>query len=369
MKYRVLDLLRDIAEGGQMRLENVKVQAVPFKYRLTEVKCKRFCGLKNRPVMEADVIPQDCMRCFEQEITEGELVSASGNRYPIIGGIPRLLTRDTEAWVKKNQETFSLEWKMFRFGERNWGQDIGYRMELFLKGMGVAPAELKGKLIYDAGCGSGLLSMELANTFGMEVVGMDLAFGIEQAYAYNTNPYVYYIQGSVLEPPLKQSSVDFLYCAGVLVAIPDPKEGFAALKQSLRAGGRYFIWMYHPIDEEHHPKDKLKMSIYNWLREKVTSRLPIRFQYALYLSVIPAYVLKRVVFNVFRSEKNMTTWREKMQDLIDMFSAVYQHRFSEEEIIQWFMEEGLLHIKTAYREDYGFGTCGIMPDSSPETKA
>ena len=103
------------------------------------------------------------------------------------------------------------------------------------------------------------------------------------------------------------------------------------------------------------------MSFYNWLRENLTSRLPIRVQHALYLSVMPAYVLKRGVLNLFRSEKNTTTWREKMQDLTDMFSAIYQHRFSEEEIVQWFREEGLLNIKTAYTEEYGFGTYGDAP--------
>ena len=56
----------------------------------------------------------------------------------------------------------------------------------------------------------------MAESFEMEVVALDLAFGIEQAYSHNVNPYIYFVQGSVLEPPLKDEAVDYLYCAGVL---------------------------------------------------------------------------------------------------------------------------------------------------------
>jgi ubiquinone/menaquinone biosynthesis C-methylase UbiE len=250
---------------------------------------------------------------------------------------------------------------MFRFGERNWGQDIEYRKQLFCRAMGVKPEDLHGKLILDAGCGSGLLSMELAKSFRMEVVALDLAFGIEQAYAHNTNPFVHYLQASVLEPPVKANTVDFLYCAGVLVAIPDARAGFRALKPILKPMGRYFIWMYHPIDKRHHPKDRLKMSVYNWMRQKVTSRLPIGLQHAIYLSVIPLYIMKRTVFNLIHREKNTTTWREKMQDLTDMFSAVYQHRFTGEEILEWYRTDGLVNAQVAYREEYGFGVRGDSP--------
>lgn len=361
MKYRMVDLLRDVRDGSQLRVENAKVRPVQFDHRLTKIKCAQFCAFKSRPLPEANVTPQDCMKCYTQEVVEGELVSSSGNRYPIVGGIPRLLSRETASWVKKNQATFSLEWKMFRFGERNWGQDIEYRKQLFLKGMGAKPEDLKGKAIFDAGCGSGLLSMELAKNFGVEVVALDLAFGIEQAYAHNTNPYVYFMQGSVLEPPLREKAVDFLYCAGVLVAVPDARQGFRALKSVLKPAGRYFIWMYHPIDQQYHPNDRLKMTMYNWIRENVTSRLPIRVQHAIFLSAMPVYLLKRVVSNLFRTSKNTTTWREKMQDLTDMFSPVYQHRFSHEQILKWYEEEGLVNAKIAYSERYGFAATGDVP--------
>lgn len=50
-----------------------------------------------------------------------------------------MFSKQTAGWLAKNQETFSLEWKNFRFGERNWGQDIEVRKKPFLKGTAASP--------------------------------------------------------------------------------------------------------------------------------------------------------------------------------------------------------------------------------------
>lgn len=368
MKYRLLDLLKDPTDGTRLSVRNATIRPTPCDLKLHEVKCARFCGLMNRPVAEANVTAADCTTCFSREIVEGELVSTSGNTYQIRRGIPRLLAKETATWVRKNQSSFSLEWKMFRFGERNWGQDIDYRKQLFLKGAGLTAQDLRSKILLDAGCGSGSLSMMIADSLGMEVIALDLASGIDKAYVHNTHPFVYFVQGSVLEPPIEDDSVDFLYCAGVLVHIPDAKAGFDALRPALKPGGRYLIWMYHPLDKRHHPNDLLKMSVYNWVRRRVTSRLPIEIQLALYLAAIPFYALKRGARNLIRGDHNVTTWREKVQDLTDMFSPMYQHRFPEEEIIKWFEHADFEHTKLAYQEQYGFAIRGDKPRRETKVK-
>jgi ubiquinone/menaquinone biosynthesis C-methylase UbiE/uncharacterized protein YbaR (Trm112 family) len=366
MKYRLLDLLKDPTDGTRLRVEPTSMKTVPFAHELHTVRCEQFCGLRSCSVVEARVTSEDCTRCYSQEILEGDLVSESGRRHPLTGGIPRLFSPATANWLQKNQSSFSLEWKNFKFGERNWGQDIDYRKQLFLKGVGKTAAALRGKLIFDAGCGSGALSIALGDDFGMEVVALDLAFGIEQAYAHNTNPFVHFVQGSVVEPPVRDHSVELLYCAGVLVHVQDAWAGFLALMPALKPGGRYMIWMYHPIDARHHPEDRLKMSVYNWIRMRITSPLPIRVQHALYLSVIPFYVAKRELSNLFGNSEKRTTWREKMQDLTDMFSPVFQHRFSEEEIIRWFESVKFENATLAYQEHYGFAAHGDKPRAAAE---
>jgi ubiquinone/menaquinone biosynthesis C-methylase UbiE len=217
---------------------------------------------------------------------------------------------------------------------------------------------LKNKLIFDAGCGSGLLSMSMADDFGMEVVALDLGMGIEKAYEHNTNPYVYFVQGSILEPPIQDNVADFVYCAGVLIHLPDTKIGFQVLPRILKEGGRYFIWVYHPIDKQHHPKDLLKMKCYKWIRDNITSSLPIKVQYLTYLTWTVLFIIKQKIFNLFRVTKDDRTWREKMQDFVDMFSPIYQHRHTEQEVLAWYKELGFLNVDISYQEEYGFGARG-----------
>jgi ubiquinone/menaquinone biosynthesis C-methylase UbiE/uncharacterized protein YbaR (Trm112 family) len=371
VKYRVVELLADPVTAAPLRVANAtSTEGAPVPQ--TTVRCSRFCAWKNAPIAAARVTPKDCSACYGIEVNEGELVADTGSRYPIVGGIPRLFSEQTRGWLKKNQETFSLEWKMFRFGERNWGQSIEFRRELFLRAWGLTRdelPELKGKLILDAGCGSGLLSMNMADHFGMEVVAMDLAFGIEQAYRKNTNPYVYYLQGSVLEPPLRRATFEMVYCAGVLVALPDTRNGFRVLTPLLAPGGRCFIWVYHPIDARHHPRDRRKMALYNWIRVNVTSRLPIRLQRMIYSTWIPPYLVKRSISNLFARERDERTVRERMQDWVDMFSPLYQNRHTEEEVLEWFRAEGFEAEAISYTEDYGFGARGTWPSRVKMTTA
>jgi hypothetical protein len=77
--------------------------------------------------------------------------------------------------------------------------------------------------------------------------------------------------------------------------------------------------------------------------------------------VIPIYIVKRELGRVLGSKKTAVTWREKMQDLTDMFSPVYQHRFTTEEILEWYKDAGLVNARIGYTEAYGFSARGDSP--------
>jgi ubiquinone/menaquinone biosynthesis C-methylase UbiE/uncharacterized protein YbaR (Trm112 family) len=301
------------------------------------------------------------------ELSEGALTCACGTGYPVRRGIPRLLPPALSAELASAQKTFSLEWENFRSGERNWGQDMDYRRDLFIRSMGLdpaspnggGPAELRGKRILDAGCGSGELSIEMARGLGMDVVAMDLAFGVERAQQRKGDAGVSFLQASVLDPPL-QRVFDYVYCAGVLVAVPDARAGFRAITRTLKPGGRCLIWMYHPIDQRHHPDDYRKLKVYDLIRRRITSRLPIGVQRGIYSTLVPPYLAKQALSARLGQNPERLTWHEKMQQLVDFFSPLYQHRYTVEQISEWFSEEGFENITPVDRGAYGFAVRGDL---------
>jgi hypothetical protein len=115
------------------------------------------------------------------------------------------------------------------------------------------------------------------------------------------------------------------------------------------------------IDKEHHPNDLRKMKVYNWIREHITMRLPIRVQYYLYLSMMPAFLVKQWLEIALGRKKDRSTWREKMQALFDFFSPIYQNRHTGPEVLGWFKDHGFTHATVCYTGEYGFGARGDLP--------
>src|SRR5437764_289858 len=112
MKYRLLDLIQSVPGGTQLRIGRIDKKETRRVANSPAPACRRFCGFKNCPIID-NKPPADCTGCYTEEILEGELVSERGKTYPITGGIPRILSESTSAFVRKNRESFSLEWKYF----------------------------------------------------------------------------------------------------------------------------------------------------------------------------------------------------------------------------------------------------------------
>lgn len=361
MKYRIVELLKCKCGSGRLTVKNPTIKKVNFSGQFNTVRCTDVCGFKATNVGDGSVTPYDCMRCYGLEVFEGALSCSCRQEYAIVRGIPRFLENDMGVSIKKTQKAFSWEWRMFRFSERNWGQTLAERRELFVEGIGVNPDELRGKMILDAGCGSGALSVDMAKSFGMEVVALDLALGIQMAYEHNDSPYVHFIQGSVLRPPLKEQSFDYLYSAGVLHHTnPDTWKAFRAIVPTLKKDGRCFIWLYHPIDKKHHPHDRNKLLLYNFIGRKITSRLPIQMQFFVYLLFIPLFLLKQKISCLLGRKTKCLTWREKMQSFFDSFSPLYVNRHTHDEATEWFKNDGFVNVVISTTGPYGFGVRGDL---------
>jgi SAM-dependent methyltransferase len=180
----------------------------------------------------------------EPDVETGELLCEScGLRWPIRGGIPRLVPADLVEQQRKTANAFGWQWQHFaemhpEFEAQflDWLNPIG-------------PDEFVGKRVLDAGCGLGRHSYFAASYGAREVVALDLSDAVETAQrnlAQFDNVHV--IQGDLLRPPLRAADdgggFDLVYSIGVLHHLPDPYEGFRTLLRYVRPGGTIAVWVY-----------------------------------------------------------------------------------------------------------------------------
>ncbi len=180
----------------------------------------------------------------KSEVETGELVCESCSlRWPIRGGIPRLVPADLVEQQRKTANAFGWQWQHFaemhpEFEAQflDWLDPIGRD-------------DFVGKRVLDAGCGLGRHSYFAASYGAREVVALDLSDAVETAQrnlAQFDNVHV--IQGDLLRPPLRTAAdgggFDLVYSIGVLHHLPDPYEGFRTLLRYVRPGGTIAVWVY-----------------------------------------------------------------------------------------------------------------------------
>ena len=161
--------------------------------------------------------------------------------YPVYDGVPRMLPyflddynkfiQNNRVVIEKNsgysfpsgtvikgeeatQRSFSKEWAECDYSGVLWNYTYEQLQQLFLWEIDMEPAKLKGKLIFDGGCGNGMFG-DLISANGAEVVGMDLSSGVVSSYKkFINNGNVHFVQGTLFKPPLSQEfSISFIRTA------------------------------------------------------------------------------------------------------------------------------------------------------------
>lgn len=128
---------------------------------------------------------------------------------------------------------------------------------------------LVGKRVLDGGCGPGRFT-EVAADAAAHVVGLDLGDHVDRAAArcrHLTN--VDFVQGSVLQPPFRRESFDYVFTLGVLHHTPDPRGGCIRLAELVVPGGAMSVWVYPPEYWGHSVQRPLGQRLHRTL-----SRLP-----------------------------------------------------------------------------------------------
>lgn len=321
------------------------------------------------------------------EVESGLLSCACGTSYPIMTGIPRLLPptlqsmlwemhpgffreyrerlpaalipdeeqakhiADFDAALAKQRETaksFGYEWQAFSEMLPDYESNFRWYFERFTRD------SFAGKLVLDAGCGTGRHTFHMARSGVREVVAMDLSQAIEVAARNNReNANTHFVQADIYHPPFPPGSFDFVYSLGVLHHLPDPEKGFRALLPLLKADAFMNIYLYWNLETE--PKWRRAALAMITQARRVTTRMPHallkKMSWVIAAGFQVAFVLPSRALEKISAMRNLAdrvplghyrkySFRVLYTDQFDRFSAPIENRYSRADVARWFERAG-----------------------------
>ncbi|MFZ1720672.1 MAG: class I SAM-dependent methyltransferase [Candidatus Moraniibacteriota bacterium] len=325
------------------------------------------------------------------------IITTTSSWYPIISSIPRILTEelkenllqshqdffntwkekfpiyirdewqkaidaipDLDAFLehqKRTAESFAYEWKYIYKENAYEKNNFFHFLSPFLN-----EPDLKGKKTLDIGCGSGRFT-KWAALSGTEVsFGSDLGETVEVAYTMTKDlPNVCIIQADIYHMPFVDT-FDISYSIGVLHHLPRPKQGFLKLPKTLKAGGKFLIWVYNRRDNAR------AIYFYEPLRSLLKKLpKPILFK----LCYIPGFGVHLInLFGNLLAKIGLKSLADrlpfayyanfpfnmKLNDAFDVLATPKSNYYYVEEIKQWFSDVSLKDIRAYEHPEAGI-TC------------
>jgi SAM-dependent methyltransferase len=284
-----------------------------------------------------------CPNCkLAMDIGNGLLLCpACGASFPILRGIPRFVPQDNYA------DSFGLQWNRFAKTQMDSALGTNRSRERFLHETLWGEEQLSGKLVLDAGCGSGRFA-EIALSLGAKLIAIDYSSAVDAASRNLNSEGLLISQGDLSQLPIPTESLDFIYCIGVLQHTKEPRKIVAELLRCLKPGGEITLTFYE--NSSWHVKFYAK-----YLIRPLTKRLPNRFLLAIiertsvvwfplthFLFGLP-YPLSRIIRFVtpianyveFEYESKERARAEAILDTFDMLSPSFDKPIKKSEILDW----------------------------------
>jgi SAM-dependent methyltransferase/uncharacterized protein YbaR (Trm112 family) len=262
--------------------------------------------------------------------------------FPIVRGIPRFVGSD------KYVGSFSYEWNRWNQVQLDIANGRTESEETFAEKTSFTPAELKGKLVLDVGCGAGRF-LDVASRWGAHVIGIDLSFAVEASQRnVGHRPNVSVIQADVFRLPFRDGTFDAIFSIGVLHHSRDTREAFLQLPQLLKNGGDLAVWLYYYQDEVYNAASDFWRAVlrpfptsvvyaWSWLLVTLFSSLWARPV----MSRHPWGHLRRVLPVNTHPDRH---WR--MLDTFDWYSPRYQDKdCSPARVLGWCREGGIRDVQ------------------------
>jgi 2-polyprenyl-3-methyl-5-hydroxy-6-metoxy-1,4-benzoquinol methylase len=304
-----------------------------------------------------------CLRCQGelQEEPERYVCQACGETYPVVAGVPRFLT-DLSRGEQQVRRSFNLEHARYtdschlHFTPRlvqPWLEDIQLPAEYF-----------KGKLVLDAGCGSGRWTYAMA-LLGARVIAVDFTdSGVTITHqATHAMENVAVVQANLFGLPFQPGTFDFVVSWGVLHHTPDTRAAFERIAPLVKRGGHLYVMVY----EKHNPVKFFFTNLIRWILRKLPEDR--RYQ-ACKLFIIRnrrlCSLLGHLMICAYQPKTADPLALSTMQlGLYDAYAPVFNHLHTREEVSRWFRDSRFGQITltkpvryTTKTDVFRFGECG-----------
>ncbi len=217
------------------------------------------------PNDKSDLLLKNATYASDGEIIGGVLVSKSGTEYPIIGGIPRFVANGCDVG---SVHSFGNEWNYFNFDQfkLNW---LNHTVQ---NTFGSTDA-FRGKVIVDAGAGSGMQSKWMSEAGAEYVISLEMSHSVDGVLKRNLEGRgnVDIVQCSIDHPPIRDGVIDgIVICHNVIQHTRSVEDTAHALWRIVGKGGEFVFNCYPKNDAGLVRKARLKL--YELLRHLLSRR-------------------------------------------------------------------------------------------------
>ena len=279
--------------------------------------------------------------------------------FPVVSEIPRFVPKENYA------ESFGLQWN--RFANTQIDSKVGTnRSEIrFREETLWNERDLNGKLVLDAGCGSGRFS-EIALKLGASLIAVDYSSAVEASKQNLSAPDKLIVQGDLAALPILDQTFDFIYCIGVLQHTSEPAKIVKELLRCLKVGGEITLTFYensswHVLWYSKYVVRPLTKRLPKALLLKVIEKTsPIWFPLTSFLFSLPRNLSRGFRFLIpvanyveYKYANPKIARDEAILDTFDMLSPSYDKPIKKSEIHSWVADSGITMQALPEKPIYG----------------